>query len=136
MAISVKKLLTEGKIERALILDIDLHYGDGTANIFKASREVSYFHPEGYSREEFMKTLSRQLDTAGNYDIIAISAGFDRHERDWGGMLKTDDYRKIGELVKAHSVQKCNGRRYGLLEGGYNHNVLGENVRALLEGLK
>ena len=83
-----------------------------------------------------MKTLSRDLEKAGGYDIIAISAGFDRHENDWGGMLKTEDYRRIGELVKTHSLQNCNGRRYGLLEGGYNHDVLGENVRTLLEGLK
>lgn len=135
MAISIKRLLKEGKIKSAVILDIDLHYGDGTANIFKGSPEVSYFHPEGYSREEFMKRLSRDLEEAGSYDIIALSAGFDRHESDWGGLLKTDDYQRIGELVKAHSLQNCNGRRYGLLEGGYNHDVLGENVRALLEGL-
>jgi acetoin utilization deacetylase AcuC-like enzyme len=136
MAISLKRLLNEGKIERAVVLDFDLHYGDGTANIFSGSAEVSYFHPEGYSREVFMEALSRDLENASAYDIIAISAGFDRHENDWGGLLKTDDYQRIGELVKAHSLQTCNGRRYGLLEGGYNHDVLGQNVRALLEGLK
>jgi len=136
MAISIKRLFKEGRIKRAVILDIDLHYGDGTANIFKGSPEVSYFHPEGYSRGEFMKRLSRDLETAGSYDIIAISAGFDRHESDWGGMLETEDYRRIGELVKTHSLQNCNARRYGLLEGGYNHDVLGKNVRALLDGLK
>jgi len=136
MAISIRKLLKEEKIKRAVVLDIDLHYGDGTANIFSGSREVTYFHPEGYHREEFMETLSRDLENAGDYDIIAISAGFDRHENDWGRMLKTQDYQRIGELVKVHSLQNCGGRRYGLLEGGYNHDVLGENVRALLEGLK
>lgn len=134
MAISIKRLLKEGKIKSAVIVDIDLHYGDGTANILKGSPEVSYFHPEGYGREEFMKRLSRDLEEASSYDIIALSAGFDRHESDWGRMLKTEDYRRIGELVKAHSLQNCNGRRYGLLEGGYNHDVLGANVRALLEG--
>jgi acetoin utilization deacetylase AcuC-like enzyme len=136
MAISIKRLFKDGGIKRAVILDIDLHYGDGTANIFKGSPEVSYFHPEGYSREAFMEALSRDLENASNYDIIAISAGFDRHENDWGGLLETDDYPRIGELVKAHSLQNCNGRRYGLLEGGYKHDVLGENVRTLLEGLK
>jgi len=136
MAISIKRLLNEGKIKRAVVLDIDLHYGDGTANIFSDSPEVIYFHPEGYSREAFMEALSWDLENASNYGIIAISAGFDRHENDWGRLLKTEDYQRIGELVKAHSLQNCTGRRYGLLEGGYNHDVLGENVRALLEGLK
>jgi acetoin utilization deacetylase AcuC-like enzyme len=136
MGISIRKLLKEGKIKGAVILDIDLHYGDGTANIFSGSPEVSYFHPEGYNREEFMETLTRDLEGARDYDIIAISAGFDRHEDDWGRTLTTGDYEKIGELAKAHSLSHCGGRRFGLLEGGYNHQVLGKNVRALLEGLK
>jgi acetoin utilization deacetylase AcuC-like enzyme len=136
MGISIRKLLKDGKIKGAVILDIDLHYGDGTANIFSGSPEVSYFHPEGYNREEYMETLARDLEGAGNYDIIAISAGFDRHEDDWGRILRTEDYGRIGELVKAHSLRNCGERRFGLLEGGYNHQVLGKNVRALLEGLK
>ena len=83
-----------------------------------------------------METLTRDLESAKNYDILAISAGFDRHENDWGRLLKTQDYQKIGELVKAYSLRNCGGRRYGVLEGGYNHEVLGDNVKALLEGLK
>lgn len=136
MCISMKRLLKEEKIKRAVVLDIDLHYGDGTANIFGGSREITYFHPEGYQREGFMETLNRDLESAENYDIIAISAGFDRHENDWGGMLKTQDYGRIGELVKEHSLRSCGGRRYAVLEGGYNHEVLGDNVKALLEGIK
>jgi acetoin utilization deacetylase AcuC-like enzyme len=136
MAISIRRLQKEGKIKRGVVLDIDLHYGDGTANIFGGSPDVSYYHPEGYNREGYMETLSRDLESAKSYDIIAISAGFDRHENDWGRLLKTEDYVRIGELVKEHSLNSCNGRRYGLLEGGYSHDVLGENVRALLEGLK
>ena len=136
MAISISKLLKEGKIKKAVVLDIDLHYGDGTANIFSGSPDVSYYHPEGYNREGYMETLSRDLEKRENYDIIAISAGFDRHENDWGRLLKTEDYVRIGELVKEHSLRNCDGRRYGLLEGGYNHDVLGDNVKALLEGLK
>ena len=136
MGISIKRLLKEGKIKRAVILDIDLHYGDGTANIFSVSPEVTYFHPEGYDRGGFMETLTRELESANNYDILAISAGFDRHEEDWGRLLKTQDYERIGELVKVHSLRNCEGRRYGVLEGGYNHEVLGDNVKALLEGLR
>jgi acetoin utilization deacetylase AcuC-like enzyme len=135
MAISVRRLCKEKKIKRAVILDIDLHYGDGTANIFKDAPEVTYFHPEGYEREGFMENLVRDLEGVEHYDILAISAGFDRHEEDWGRLLTTDDYGRIGELVKEHVLRKCSGRRYCLLEGGYNHGVLGHNVRALLEGL-
>lgn len=136
VCISIKRLLKEEKIKRAVIVDVDLHYGDGTANTFSGSPEVTYFHPEGYDRNVFMETLTRDLESAEDYDIIAISAGFDRHEKDWGGLLKTQDYERIGELVKVHSLRKCEGRRYGVLEGGYNHEVLGDNVKALLEGLR
>src|SRR3972149_7216574 len=78
IAIAIKKLLSEEKIKSALILDFDLHYGDGTANTFGGSQEISYFHPEGTNRESFLKDLQRSLQTERLYEIIAVSAGFDR----------------------------------------------------------
>jgi acetoin utilization deacetylase AcuC-like enzyme len=64
-----------------------------------------------------------------------MSAGFDRHEQDWGGLLATEDYRAIGKSVKEHALLRCQGRRFGVLEGGYNHAVLGRNVESFLQGL-
>ena len=135
IAVALKKLISNKKIKSAFILDFDLHYGDGTSNIFGGSKEVSYFHPEGTDRESFLKDLQRSLQTDGSYEIIAISAGFDRHEEDWGGLLKTEDYLSIGRWVKEFSLRRCKGRRFGVLEGGYNHSVLGRNVKSLLQGL-
>ena len=135
IAVAIKRLVSEGKIKSALILDFDLHYGDGTANTFGNSKEVSYFHPEGTTREVFLKEVERSLQTERPYEIIAVSAGFDRHEEDWGGLLKTEDYLTIGKWVKEHSLKRCQGRRFGVLEGGYNHSVLGRNVRSFLQGL-
>jgi acetoin utilization deacetylase AcuC-like enzyme len=135
IAIAIKRLISEKKIKNALILDFDLHYGDGTANTFSGSSEVSYFHPESNDRESFLKELQQCLHTERPYDIIAVSAGFDRHEEDWGGLLKTEDYLSIGRWVKEFSLKKCQGRRFGLLEGGYNHSVLGRNVKSFLQGL-
>ena len=136
VAIAIKKLLIEERIKGALILDFDLHFGDGTANTFKGVKEVLYLHPEGSHREAFLSDLKRSLEIEKNYDIIAVSAGFDRHEEDWGGLLKTEDYFQIGEWVKEASLQRCQGRRFGLLEGGYNHSVLGRNVKSFLQGLR
>jgi acetoin utilization deacetylase AcuC-like enzyme len=135
IAIAIKKLISEDKIKSALILDFDLHFGDGTSNTFSGSKEVSYFHPEGTDRETFLKDLKRCLQTERTYEIIAISAGFDRHEKDWGGLLKTEDYLSIGRWVKEFSLEHCQGRRFGVLEGGYNHSVLGRNVKSFLQGL-
>lgn len=134
MAISVAKLREEGKIGCAIILDIDLHFGDGTDNIFREVPQVTYFHPESTSREDFAESIAQFL-AREKADVIAVSAGFDRHEQDWGGLLKTGDYEAIGTLVKESAQRVCNGRRYAVLEGGYNHDVLGRNVRALLEGM-
>ncbi len=136
IAVAIEKLVSEGRVKTALIVDIDLHYGDGTANIFSSSPHVAYFHPEGVSRQSYLDDLSRFATARhGELDIIAVSAGFDRHEDDWGGLLKTEDYRAIGKVIKEVAQRKCSGRRFAVLEGGYNHSVLGRNVKALLEGL-
>jgi len=134
MAISIAKLRKEGEVRRALILDIDLHFGDGTANIFQGEPEVVYFHPESQDRQAFVDSISQFLAQT-KADVVAVSAGFDRHEHDWGGLLKTEDYETIGKLVKEFAQRVCHGRRYGVLEGGYNHSVLGRNVYALLRGM-
>jgi len=67
-------------------------------------------------------------------DIIGISAGFDNHEKDWGGTLLTEDYYEIGKMVREASI-RSNGGCFAILEGGYNHEVLGHNVFALIRGL-
>lgn len=135
VAIAIKKLISEEKIKRALILDFDLHYGDGTANTFGKSNEASYFHPEGTNRQAFLNEVEKALQSRSPFDVIAVSAGFDRHEEDWGGLLTTEDYLTIGKWVKEQSLIRCQGRRFGVLEGGYNHSVLGKNVRSFLQGL-
>ncbi len=133
IAVALTKLQSENLIETALILDFDLHFGDGTDNIFAGSK-FTYFHPESQSREEFIRVIARRFQVERSYSILAVSAGFDRHNEDWGKLLSTDDYRTIGELAKEAALKNCKGRRFAVLEGGYNHNVLGKNVKAFLEG--
>lgn len=136
IAIAIKRLLHEEKIKRAFILDFDLHYGDGTANTFAGNSAVTYFHPEGAQRQTFLNSIEQNLGRDNDYDLIAISAGFDRHEEDWGGLLKTEDYHSIGQWAKEFSFENCQGRRFGVLEGGYNHSVLGKNVKSFLQGFR
>ena len=134
IALALAKLREENRLEKALILDFDLHFGDGTSDIFAGSK-VKYFQPEARGREEFIREIERKFREERDYDILAVSAGFDRHVEDWGGQLLTEDYHTIGRLVKEAAERNCRGRRFGVLEGGYNHSVLGKNVRAFLEGL-
>ena len=136
IAISIEKLRQRGKIRKALVVDIDLHFGDGTANIFAGKPDIAYFHVSGMNRENYLSNLSSFLATQKDYDIIAVSAGFDRHHQDWGGLLTTNDYFTIGKMITEFASRECNGRRYAVLEGGYNHAVLGKNVKAFLQGME
>lgn len=126
--------MKEGKIKATLVLDFDLNFGDGTANIFHRTPKVIYFHPQASDRQKFIDTIS-QFFGQHKTDIIGVSAGFDRHEADGGGMLTMEDYRAIGKTVTEFAEWVCSGRRYCVLEGGYNHYVLGKNVRAFFEGM-
>lgn len=134
IAIALAKLQEQNLIERALVLDFDLHFGDGTSNIFAGS-PIKYFQPEARDRERFVREIEKRFAEEKDYDILAVSAGFDRHIEDWGGQLSTSDYHTIGKLTKKAAEKNCKGRRFAVLEGGYNHSVLGKNVKAFLEGL-
>lgn len=130
MALAMEKLLREGGIHSAFILDFDLHFGDGTNAFFRGRRDVVYHHL-GPVRE-----LNTLLQDIKECDLIGLSAGFDRHIQDWGGELTPGDYQEIGRQVGAFSRSLCPGRVFALLEGGYNPHILGEGIQALLDGLE
>jgi acetoin utilization deacetylase AcuC-like enzyme len=133
IAVALARLKSDGFISSAFILDFDLHFGDGTDNIFGGTKMI-YFQPKYQHRQHFMSELEQILQEAKGYDILAVSAGFDRHIDDWGGQLTTEDYESIGKLAREASSKCCNGRRFALLEGGYNHSVLGKNVKVFIDG--
>jgi acetoin utilization deacetylase AcuC-like enzyme len=133
MAVALDRLRREKKIRRAYVLDIDLHYGDGTVNILGGKDWVTVHNVEAHDRDAYMKEVAREMDRC-EADIIGISAGFDNHELDWGGTLATDDYEGIGRMVRK-AADRSGGGCFAVLEGGYNHRVQGRNVMALMEGL-
>jgi len=133
MAVALEHLKRAGKIRTAYVLDIDLHFGDGTVNILGHKDWVRIYNPEAHDRKAYMDEMKREMK-ACDVDLIGISAGFDNHERDWGGTLSTENYREIGRMVLEAS-RRSGGGCFAILEGGYNHSVLGQNVMALIEGL-
>ena len=133
MAVALEHLKRTRKIKTAYVLDIDLHFGDGTVNILGDKDWVKVYNVDANDREAYMDEVKREMDRC-KVDLIAISAGFDNHERDWGGTLRTDDYREIGRMV-LEATKRSGGGCFGILEGGYNHTVLGHNVMALIKGL-
>ena len=64
-----------------------------------------------------------------------VLLGFDHHLQDWGRLLATEDYARIGRLARSAALS-CGGGCFAVLEGGYKHSVLGYNVQALLQGLQ
>jgi acetoin utilization deacetylase AcuC-like enzyme len=132
IAIAIAKLKREGKIRRAFVLDIDRHFGDGTVNIIGVAGYATIYNPYAPDPDSYLKKIQENLPD--DVDIIGISAGFDNHQDDIGGLLSTEDYREIGTMVKDAS-RKSNSGCFAVLEGGYNHEVLGQNVMALIQGM-
>ncbi len=133
MAIALLAMQSEKHIETAMVLDIDLHYGDGTDNILHDRKWAAPFNISKNSRETYIQEVDRIL-SKNRVDLIGISAGFDNHKNDWGGLLATEDYHKIGKMVR-QAASAGNSGCFALLEGGYNHKVLGRNAAALINGM-
>ena len=134
MAAAIENLHRGGRIEKAFVLDIDLHYGDGTMNILGNKKYVKIANPGAGTRSDYLGEVKQTLPSSG-VDVIAISAGFDHHVEDWGGLLETSDYLEIGRLA-ALASRRAGAGLFALLEGGYNHQVLGQNVLALIHGME
>jgi acetoin utilization deacetylase AcuC-like enzyme len=133
MAVALAALKNQGMIDTACVLDIDLHYGDGTVNILGGRDDIQVHNVEAGDRRRYLEEISRKMSTC-QADIIGISAGFDNHREDWGGLLRTDDYLEIGRMV-GDAARRIGGGYFAILEGGYNHQVLGANVLALINGM-
>lgn len=133
MAIALTYLKHKKLIETAYVLDIDLHFGDGNVNILKGKGDVTVHNIAAGEREAYLDEVREEMEDCRS-DVIGISAGFDNHEDDWGGTLFTQDFYDIGRMVFDASA-RIGGGCFGILEGGYNHAVLGHNVMALINGL-
>jgi acetoin utilization deacetylase AcuC-like enzyme len=138
MGISIEKIKRTRGIKKVFLLDFDLHTGDGNINSLQGNKNVEIFNPDfpggriGYIEgiKEKLASLSKK-----KFDVLTASAGFDNYVDDWGGLLERDDFREIGSIMKEFAESNCGGRRYALLEGGYNYNDLGKNIKAFIEGL-
>jgi acetoin utilization deacetylase AcuC-like enzyme len=80
VAIAITKLRAEGAIERALVIDLDVHQGNGTAVIFEQVEAVFTFSMHGernYPLQKARSTLDVALrDGVGDAEYLEI---LDRH---------------------------------------------------------
>jgi len=140
ISISLLRLYSEKKIKSAFVLDFDLHTGDGNINILSNLNDdfrVKILNPhDESSHTAYINEVSAYMEKLEEIDIFVASAGFDQGIDDWGHLLYPEDYTELGRLMREHSNRLCKGRRYALLEGGYNHSVIGINVDAFCQGFK
>jgi len=151
IAVAVEKL---GK--RTLIVDIDRHHGNGTQDIFLGSDKVKYvsLHGTGYpgtgaeskqncrnhlfrrrvGEEEYMEVLDQLLSSDQEFELLAVSAGFDTYKEDPLASkihLSTESYRTVGQRLS-----ELNLPTFCVLEGGYMPGKLGENIHHFLQGME
>ncbi len=123
--------------KRTLVVDLDLHFGDGIYQIFKNKRNrkyisLSYIRPDHveYVKKPFkhvtLKAVSeafRALDP----DLAYIILGFDSIDF---GYLTLEQYLRIYKAI----LKKCSGRRVVFeLSGGYDIEKLPTYVNKTLQ---
>ena len=123
VAVAIKVLQREALAERFLIVDLDVHQGDGTAFIFRDSPEVFTFSmhgaknyplfkqtssldielPDKTADTDYLDTLEHALDRVIMHDpdVIFYLAGADPYEKDKLGRLglSIEGLRRRDELV-------------------------------------
>lgn len=153
VAIGVMHALIEYNLKRIVIIDFDVHHGNGTQNIFQHDNRVMYcssfehpFYP-GYDSEldnEHILSVPLHAGTTSEvfrekvqaawFDKIAafqpqlifFSAGFDAHANDPLAdiQLKDEDYVWLTSHIAKIAKVHCEGRMISVLEGGYNLETL------------
>jgi acetoin utilization deacetylase AcuC-like enzyme len=136
MAVALAALLESGAIQSAAVVDFDMHWGDGTADIFSATSAVTIVDVCARGRDVYLKTMLDEMDRLPHVDLIGACAGFDLYARDWGLLLETADYHGIGTAIRRLALEKARGRVFAVLEGGYFLNDLGVNALAFCRGLE
>ena len=145
VAVAAKYLINRGFANRILIVDLDVHQGNGNSDIFKEDRQVFTFSMHSKSNypakksesdldvelkdnmedKEYLDILKFNLNNLNeeNFDFIFYIAGVDIHHDDRLGKLKITDqgiYLRDNLVIEnffSKRIPIC-----GVLGGGYNKN--------------
>ena len=147
VAVAIEVLLAEGAISSALVLDCDVHQGDGTARMFDGRNEVTTVSvhcetnwptrrarsdhdvdvPEGTGDMAYLALLRELLEALlkrNRPDIVFYNAGVDPHQDDRLGKLSLTDQ---GIADREHLVLSALIAKgipvVGVLGGGYARDV-------------
>jgi acetoin utilization deacetylase AcuC-like enzyme len=165
VAIAIRRLQKDGLVERAAVVDCDVHQGNGTAAIFAGDASVftlslhqenNYPSPkppsdldvnlaDGTGDDEYLEQLAHALHAvvaAGPFQLWCYVAGADPYGQDQlGGLgLTIDGLRRRDQLVFGHALSRSIPIMV-TLAGGYARRVEdtvtihANTVRALQEVL-
>jgi acetoin utilization deacetylase AcuC-like enzyme len=160
VAVAARALQAEG-VDRVAIVDIDVHHGNGTEEIFRDDDSVLYvslhqwpFYPgtggpddqaettvnvplaAGAGDREYFAAFDAKITPAVERfapDLVLVSAGFDAHEEDPLALMQVteDGFRELARRCTA-----LGPRVAAVLEGGYNVSTLPRLVSAALDGFE
>ena len=147
VAVAALVLLADGAARNILVVDLDVHQGDGTADILandprvftfsmhgdrnyparKIASDLDVALPDGTGDAAYMEGLAAilpELSSQRRWDIIFYNAGVDVHAEDRLGRLSLSDggLRARDETVISHfrrlGIPVC-----GVIGGGYSTDV-------------
>ena len=141
LAIASRVLLQEGLVKKILIVDLDVHQGDGTALIFRDEPNVFTFSMhcqinfpsikqisdrdvplrEGMEDDEYLRTLAAYLPdllTEFQPDLVLYDAGVDPHIGDRLGKLALTDAGIFRRDMQVLSTCAAQGFPVGCVIGG------------------
>jgi len=143
VAVATRYLQSKSYVKNVLIVDLDVHQGNGTSDIFKNDKSVFTFsmhcksnYPakknkgdldvsldDNIEDEEYLKKLKDNilLLNKEKYDFVFYVAGVDIHLNDRLGKLKIseDGIKRRDEMIINNFFEK-NVPICGVLGGGYN----------------
>ncbi len=163
IAVAAKYAIEQYAIERVVIVDFDVHHGNGTQSIVEGDPKIllcsSFQHPfypfsgtavkasnihnlplaADISSADYRIAVSEWFDVIDRFSpqLILISAGFDGHIADQmsGHSLTDPDYHWLTEKLVQLADKHAAGRIISMLEGGYAINALGRTAVAHLKAL-
>ena len=145
VAVAANYLKNKEYAKKLLIIDLDVHQGNGNSEIFKNDKDVLTFsmhcasnYPAKKSKsdidielkdqmedEEYLNILHKNLKdlNKNKYDFVFYVAGVDIHFEDRLGKLKiTDDGINKRDQMVIENFYSRNTPLCGVLGGGYNKN--------------
>jgi acetoin utilization deacetylase AcuC-like enzyme len=147
VAIAAKVLKAEGRIQRALVVDLDVHQGDGTADCLSGESDLFTFSmhaeknypvrkipsdldiglPDAMEDHAYLDVLDahlpRLLDALAP-DLVFLNAGVDPHRGDLLGRLAlSDEGLRQRDLRVVKETRQRDIPMVAVIGGGYSRDV-------------